>query len=51
MKRVTKKGLDELAGIMPVISEINQRYFVGGNSGGYGDSGGWGGDSGGYGDS
>lgn len=54
MKRVTKKSLDELALVMPVISEMNQRYYVGGNSGGYGDSGdsgGWGGNSGGYGDS
>lgn len=51
MKRVTKKSLDELALVMPVICEMNQRYYVGGNSGNTGDSGGWGGDSGGYGDS
>ncbi len=30
MKTVTRKGLDELAKIMPVLSEMEQRSFIGG---------------------
>lgn len=33
MKKVTRKSLDELARIMPVISEENQKMYVGGTSG------------------
>ena len=35
MKQLSRKNLDELAKVMPVISEMEQRRFVGGNSGGY----------------
>ena len=34
MKKLTRKNLDELAKVMPVLSETEQRMFVGGNSGG-----------------
>ncbi len=33
MRKLTRKNLDELAKVMPVISEVEQRMFVGGNSG------------------
>ena len=34
MKKLSRKNLDELAKVMPVLSETEQRMFVGGNSGG-----------------
>ena len=34
MKKLSRKNLDELAKVMPVLCEIEQRRFVGGNSGG-----------------
>lgn len=34
MKKLSRKNLDELAMVMPVLSETEQRMFVGGNSGG-----------------
>jgi hypothetical protein len=33
MKKVTRKSLDELAKVMPIISEENQKMYVGGTSG------------------
>lgn len=33
MRKVTRKGLNELAILMPVISEENQKSFIGGTSG------------------
>ena len=33
MKKLTKKSLDELEKVMPVICESKQREFVGGGSG------------------
>lgn len=33
MRKVTRKSLDELARVMPVISEENQKAYVGGTSG------------------
>lgn len=33
MRKVTRKSLDELAKVMPVISEENQKMYVGGTSG------------------
>ena len=33
MKKLTRKNLDELAKVMPVLSETEQRMFVGGGSG------------------
>ena len=34
MKQLSRKNLDELAKVMPVLSEMEQRMFAGGNSGG-----------------
>lgn len=31
MKKLTKMNLDELAKVMPVLSEVEQRQFVGGD--------------------
>ncbi len=41
MRKVTRKSLDELAKVMPVLSEREQRVYVGGTSGatGYTDAG------------
>lgn len=33
MRKLTRKNLDELAKVMPVISEVEQRMFVGGGIG------------------
>ncbi|MEY8685309.1 hypothetical protein AB9N12_03900 [Bacteroides sp. AN502(2024)] len=33
MRKVTCKSLDELAKVMPVIREVNQKIYVGGTSG------------------
>ena len=35
MKKLTRKNLDELAKVMPVLSETEQRMFVGGSGNGY----------------
>lgn len=39
MRKVTRKSLDELAKVMPVISEENQKMYVGGTSGYTGSTG------------
>lgn len=39
MRKVTRKSLDELAKVMPVISEVNQKMYVGGTSGSTGTTG------------
>lgn len=39
MRKVTRKSLDELAKVMPVISEENQKMYVGGTSGSTGTTG------------
>lgn len=39
MRKVTRKSLDELARVMPVISEESQRMYVGGTSGSTGTTG------------
>lgn len=39
MRQVTRKSLDELARVMPVISEENQKMYVGGTSGATGTTG------------
>lgn len=39
MRKVTRKSLDELAKVMPVISEENQKMYVGGTSGATGTTG------------
>lgn len=46
MKTLKKKNLEELAKVMPIISEVCQRHYVGGTSGNTGDSGGWSGEFG-----
>lgn len=46
MKTLKKKSLDQLAKMMPVISEECKRYYIGGTSGSTGDSGGWSGEFG-----
>ena len=33
MKKVSRKNLDELAKVMPILCETEQRMFVGGGSG------------------
>ena len=37
MKQLSRKNLDELAKVMPVISEMEQRSFIGGGSGTFTD--------------
>lgn len=33
MRKVTRKSLDELAKVMPIISEERQKMYIGGTSG------------------